>query len=203
MRWLAIKVTQYGHGVCSANGKPCDCQPGADEHEWAITEERDRSGQSDTSRFLVAGALQSLWVRTRQGMLAEAMPRLRERISGALTDSAGHVILESNSIVRFLRPDLYLSVLDYGTADFKESAREFLDRADGVLLHTESRELIPNWQNVSRKMFSGKPIFWIRHGNYTPPELINFVRERVVAELATDDTDERRLTFGRLSGGCK
>src|SRR5881392_1714032 len=66
--WTAMKITQYGHGICSANGEPCDCV--TDDHTRAITEEHDRSGETDTSRFLVAGAQRSLWVRTRQGMLA-------------------------------------------------------------------------------------------------------------------------------------
>ena len=113
--WTAMKITQYGHGICSANGEPCDCV--TDDHTRAITEEHDRSGETDTSRFLVAGAQRSLWVRTRQGMLAEAMPDIRRRIAGA-----ENVIMESNSVVRFLRPDLYLTVLDAGTADFKDSA---------------------------------------------------------------------------------
>ncbi len=182
-RWLAIKITQYGHGVCSANGEPCDCQPGADEHEWAITEERDGSGGSDSSRFLAAGASQSLWVRTRQGMLAEAMPRLRERITAAQLQGSENVIFESNSVMRFLQPDLYLSVLDYGTADFKTSAREFLDRADAVLLHAESRDLVPNWHNVSKKLFADTPVFWIRHGDYTPVDLISFVRKNLEPAL--------------------
>ncbi len=52
--WTAVKITQYGHGVCSANGAPCDCATA--DHSWAISEEKDRSGESDTSRFLVAGA---------------------------------------------------------------------------------------------------------------------------------------------------
>ena len=126
--WTAVKITQYGHGVCSANGEPCDCA--TDDHSWAITEERDRSGESDTSRFLVAGARRALWARTEQGRLAEAMPALRQRLEGA-----GNVIIESNSVLKFLRPDLYLTVLDPATADFKNSAREFLDRANAVILH--------------------------------------------------------------------
>src|SRR5512146_2250719 len=73
--WLAVKITQYGHGICSANGEPCDCVTA--DHASAITEERDRSGETDTSRFLVAGASRVLWVRTQQGFLAEAIPRLR------------------------------------------------------------------------------------------------------------------------------
>ncbi len=107
-----MKITQYGHGICSANGKLCDCA--TDDHSWAVTEERDRSGESDTSRFLVSGAARSLWVRTRQGMLAEAMPRVRQELA-----SAENAILESNSMMRFLRPDLYITVLDAATADFK------------------------------------------------------------------------------------
>ena len=70
--WTAVKITQYGHGICSANGEACDCSTG--DHSWAISEEHNRSGESDTSRFLVAGAKKVFWVRTEQGRLAEAMP---------------------------------------------------------------------------------------------------------------------------------
>src|SRR5512144_92188 len=76
--WTALKITQYGHGICSANGGACDCATA--DHLWAISEERDRSGESDSSRFLVAGAVRSFWVRTEQGRLAEAMPAVRARI---------------------------------------------------------------------------------------------------------------------------
>ena len=126
--WTAVKITQYGHGICSANGEACDCATG--DHSWAITEERNRTGESDTSRFLVAGASRVFWVRTEQGRLAEAMPTLRNRL-----ESARNVIIESNSVLKFLRPDLYLTILDPANADFKRSAQEFLDRADAVILH--------------------------------------------------------------------
>src|ERR1700746_944709 len=170
--WTALKITQYGHGICSAHGEPCDCV--TDEHTRATTEEHDRSGESDTSRFLVAGAKHSIWVRTRQGMLAEAMPDIRRRIAGA-----ENVIMESNSVVRFLRPDLYLTVLDAGTADFKDSAREFLDRADAVILHR--MEAAPKWNSVSLKPVVGRPLFFITPPNYVTPEIVSFVRERIAA----------------------
>ena len=170
LNWTALKITQYGHGICSANGEPCDCV--TDDHTRAITEEHDRSGESDTSRFLVAGARHSIWVRTRQGMLAEAMPDIRRRIAGA-----ENVIMESNSIVRFLRPDLYLTVLDAATADFKDSAREFMDRADAVILHrTETR---PQWNSVSLKPVAERPFFFITPPEYVTPEIVSFVRERL------------------------
>ena len=174
--WTAMKITQYGHGICSANGELCDCA--TDDHSWAVTEERDRGGESDTSRFLVSGAARSVWVRTRQGMLAEAMPRVRQELA-----AAENAILESNSVMRFLRPDLYLTVLDASTADFKLSAQEFLDRADAVILHKGADQV--SWTNVSLKPVAGKPMFRIEPPQYVTDELIAFVRERVRKQLAT------------------
>src|SRR5512144_49073 len=165
--WLAVKITQYGHGICSANGEPCDCVTA--DHASAITEERDRSGESDTSRFLVAGAKRVLWVRTQQGFLAEAMPRLRQEMA-----KANHVILESNSVMRFVKPDLYLVVLDPATEDFKGSSREYLDRADAVLLHAAAETA---WNGVSLKPVADRPVFRINPPQYVTPELVDFVRQ--------------------------
>ena len=169
--WTAMKITQYGHGVCSANGAPCDCA--TDDHSWAISEEKDRSGESDTSRFLVAGAARAFWVRTEQGRLAEAMPALRQRL-----ERARHVIVESNSVLKFLRPDLYLTVLDPGTEDFKTSAREFLDRAGGVILH-DGAKTGAGWQSVSLKPVAGRPVFRIAPPPYVTAEIVDFVRSSV------------------------
>jgi hypothetical protein len=171
--WTAVKITQFGHGVCSANGESCDCA--TDEHTQAISEEKSFAGDSDTSRFLVAGAKRSLWVRTKQGWLAEAMPDIRARLAGA-----GNVIIESNSVMKFLRPDLYISVLDFNTADFKDSAREFLDRADAVIVHSGGAQ--PAW-DVSLKLLRDKKTFSITPPQYVTPELVKFVRERVVRSL--------------------
>jgi hypothetical protein len=175
--WTALKITQYGHGVCSANGAPCDCA--TSDHSWAISEEHDRSGESDTSRFLVAGAARALWVRTEQGRLAEAMPALRERIA-----NAGNVIIESNSVLKFLPPDLYLTVLDPATADFKNSAREFLDRADAVILHASSGDAA--WQQVSLKPVADARVFRITPPPYVTPEIVEFVRFALLNRSVTD-----------------
>jgi hypothetical protein len=174
MHWTAVKITQYGHGICSANGEPCDCA--TDDHSWAMNEERDRSGESDSSRFLVSGAARSLWVRTRQGMLAEVMPRLRKELAGA-----ENAILESNSVMRFLRPDLYITVLDAANPDFKASAKEYLDRADAVIL--QNAALIGHadvWEKkISLKPIKEKAIFRITPPPYVTTEFIEFVRLRL------------------------
>jgi len=168
--WTAVKITQYGHGVCSANGEPCDCATG--DHSWAISEERSRSGESDTSRFLIAGAGRVFWVRTEQGRLAEAMPSLRKHL-----ENAHNVIIESNSVVKFLRPDLYLTILDPATSDFKTSAREFLDRADAVILHQDNGA--PAWESVSLKPVADRPTFRITPPPYVTSEMVEFVRRRL------------------------
>jgi hypothetical protein len=167
--WMALKITQYGHGVCSIDGEPCHCA--TDDHSWAISEELDRSGESDTSRFLAAGAARVWWVRTEQGRLAEAMPTVR----GKLAESK-NAIVESNSILKFLRPDLYLTVLDPATADFKRSAQEFLDRADAVILHqSETTELA--WREISLKPVARRPMFRISPPPYVTSQIVEFVRE--------------------------
>jgi hypothetical protein len=183
--WTAVKITQYGHGVCSANGAPCDCATA--DHSWAISEERDRSGESDTSRFLLAGAARALWVRTEQGRLAEAMPALRKRL-----DQSRNVIVESNSVLKFLRPDLYLTVLDPGTEDFKTSAQEFLDRASAVILHEDSTARGTAWQAVSLKPVANRPVFRIAPPPYITPEIVEFVRSSVPLAMKVDSSREAR-----------
>jgi len=166
--WTAVKITQYGHGICSANGEACDCATG--DHSWAISEEKARSGETDTSRFLLAGAARALWVRTEQGRLAEAMPALRSRI-----ESARNVIVESNSVLKFMHSDLYMTVLDPGTEDFKKSAQEFMDRAGAVILH-ERGNVDVAWERVSLKPVAGRPVFRITPPDYVTEEIVEFVR---------------------------
>ena len=176
-RWTAFKITQYGHGVCSLNGESCHCA--TDDHSWAISEEKDRSGESDTSRFLLAGAVRAWWVRTEQGRLAEAVPTIRRRIA-----EAENVILESNSILKFVRPDLYLTVLDPATPDFKRSAQEFLDRADAVILHSHNENGgNAAWTNVSLKPVAACPTFYIQPPDYVTEEIVDFVRSKVATKL--------------------
>ncbi len=177
MHWTAFKITQFGHGFCTADGEPCDCQ--TDEHTVAISEERDPAGGTDSARYLAAGAVRSFWVRTRIGNLAAAMPRLRKEFA-----AAENAIIESNSILGFLRPDLYLSVLDHATADFKDSARLFLDRADALLVHAGSEQLVPQWHGVSPRLLEGIPRFPIAPPEYVTDAVIAFVEKRLASVAA-------------------
>lgn len=171
MRWTAFKITQFGHGVCSANGEPCDCETA--DHTIAVSEERAGASGTDSARYLAAGALRSFWVRTRQGALAEAMPRIRKEL-----ERAENAVIESNSILRFLRPDIYLSVLDPTVEDFKDSARLYLDRADAVLV-PEGGLGRPEWKGVSLKLVDRTPVLAMRPPVYVTEEVVQFVAERI------------------------
>ena len=166
-RWTAVKITQFGHGVCSANGEPCDCETA--DHTIAVSEERDAGSGTDTSRYLAAGAARSFWVRTRQGQLSEAMPRVRRLLA-----EAENVIVESNSVLRFLQPDVSLSVLDPGVKDFKASAMRYLDRVDALIV-PEGAVFGDGWEGVSRKLVEGKRRFGFVPPVYCGPELVAFV----------------------------
>jgi molybdopterin-guanine dinucleotide biosynthesis protein len=169
--WTAIKITQFGHNVCSANGEPCDCQTA--DHTIAISEERDPATGTDSSRYLAAGAARSLWVRTRQGQLAEAMPILRREIV-----RSSNVVIESNSVLRFLKPDVYAAVLDPGIADFKPSSLRYLDRADAILMPAGASHT-PAWPGVSPALFAKVPTFLITPPIYFCPEFVSLVTEKL------------------------
>lgn len=169
-RWTAFKITQYGHGFCTADGKPCQCQTA--DSCVAVNEERDPATGTDTSRFLAAGAARSLWVRTRVGMLSEAMPRIHHEL--AVSENA---ILESNSILEFLIPDLYLTVLDPALADCKASAQRYFDYADAILVSSRTPTAPANFPQ------NGKPRFRIAPPDYLTVDLVEFVRARLAPKI--------------------
>lgn len=170
-RWTAFKITQYGHGFCTADGKPCQCQTA--DSCVSVSAERDAAGGTDTARFLAAGAARSIWVRTRMGMLAEAMPRIEQEIA-----RAENAILESNSILEFMKPDLYLSVVDPTVGDFKDSARRFLERADAVLWSAGPTAF--RWSGAQPSEPGDTPRYAIAPPDYVSEELIAFVRGRAL-----------------------
>jgi hypothetical protein len=184
--WIAGKITQYGHGVCAQNGENCDCAP--DEHICAISWEKRTDTGTDSARFLAAGARRSLWLRTKQGFLAEGMPLLREALRE--TDGHGesaHLILESNTLLQFMRPSLYLMVVHPGKADFKQSAQLQIARASAFVLRerlpdaVHGRENKPAWSGVPLPWLLAKPQFLQREGEPLPGGLARTVREMLGA----------------------
>ena len=114
------------------------------------------------------------------------MPAVR----GKLAES-GNAILESNSILKFLRPDLYLTVLDPATADFKKSAQEFLDRADAVILHQSETTDASVAQNLAETCGG------TTHVSHLSAGLCHAADHRIckAEDLTTEDTEDTEKTL--------
>jgi len=201
--WLAGKITQYGHGVCAQNGENCDCAPA--EHAVALDWESaivplTKLG-SDSARFLQAGAKRAFWLRTKQGYLAEGMPLLREALrsltwpqpetggviipllhseaAGRATAGGLNVIVESNSLLQFVKPSLYIMVFDAAREDFKDSARKMLARADVLVFRRgleQSDVARPPWLQLPAQLLREKPSLLQREGEPLPDPLIQLVK---------------------------
>ena len=172
-RWTAVKISRHIH----------QDSPGAAStliaagRGFVLTEEPGRTGDTDTARFVVAGAERVYWLRAEAGCLVGAMPHLRKIISAA---SDGDFIVESNGIVRWLTPDLYLVVLDFGVEEFKPSAQRTLHQASAFLLHRDREG--PLWRGVSLDTLPARPMLPMRPPQYVTPEIVEFVRRRLARE---------------------
>ncbi len=169
--WTAVKITQYGHGICSLDGESCSCDPG--EHGFVLTEEHERIGRGDTRRFLQSGARRSFWLRVRLGQLPRAFPALLRALRGE-----PWVMIESNSVLGHLDPALYLFVLDASQSDFKASARKYLERAD-ALVTLGSGGSGDAWPGIDPAILTSKPTFPLSRPDELSDELIDFVRQKL------------------------
>jgi hypothetical protein len=185
--WIAGKITQYGHGVCAQNGNDCDCAP--DEHICAIEWEAHPQSGTDSARFLAAGAKHSFWLRTKQGFLAEGLPLMRDALKQSLSspeEDSPPLILESNSLLQFLKPSLYFAVIDPAREDFKNSARVALDRADALVLRgsMDDPAATPSWIKLPANLLRTKPSVSQLEGEALPKPL-HVLIERVLQSPAS------------------
>jgi hypothetical protein len=173
--WIAGKITQYGHGVCAQNGENCGCAP--TEHVCAFDWEKDHAGETDSARFLKAGASRSFWLRTKQGYLAEGLPLLRDALAEITAGGAcwnGALIIESNSLMQFVVPSLYFAVIDPTKDDFKPSAQLALDRAQALVLRGQRGDHAPPaplWMKLPAQLMKEMPSVIQREGEQLPQPL--------------------------------
>jgi hypothetical protein len=160
--WTALKITQYGHGICSHDGKPCEC---ADPlHPVMISSESGAKPATDSGRYLASGARRAFWLRTAAGDLAEAMPRLR-----ALLSEGGNFIIESNSLIQVLRPDFYVLVVNGAKPDFKVSCQRVIDRVDMV---ADTSGAPWKWDGIPIGLLEKYPRCFAPAPDYFSPELV-------------------------------
>ena len=174
LQWTAVKLTQFGHGICSRAGTPCDCAVENPACPYEITAETGDPPHTDSARMLAAGAANALWVRVATGQLPVAMPAIRDALS-----EAGNVLFESNSIVDHLPPDVYLSVLNLDLADCKQSAARLATVADAFVL-TGNRSCPEPWERFDPSLLRRTPVFEAGPPTYCTAEIVSFVRKRLL-----------------------
>ncbi|KAF0144008.1 MAG: hypothetical protein FD156_2165 [Nitrospirae bacterium] len=101
-------------------------------------------GNKDTARLLKAGAENVLWVQSPAEGLQEVMPLAVTR----LLHLSG-IIIEGNSAIEFLKPDVVIFILGRDTGTLKKSAVKILDMADIILFEEEPSVKLP----VRKKKF--------------------------------------------------
>jgi hypothetical protein len=99
---------------------------------------------------------------------------LEEIASG--TNSSVHqaLIVESNSLMQFVKPSLYFAVIDPMKDDFKESAQLALDRASALVMRGEvagEAAPAPLWMRLPEKLMREKPSVLQREGENLPEPL--------------------------------
>ena len=152
--WLAVKITQHH----AENDDSTGCRA-----------ESQRTGDTDTSRYLAAGAARSFLLQANRAHFGEAMTELRPLMEGS-----ENVIIESNAVLEFIPAALAIFVLDPRRGDFKTSARRLLGAADAFVMR--SPLFVEKWRGVDVGMMRTKPFFLQPMRGPMPTSLRGFVR---------------------------
>ncbi|MGD0099236.1 MAG: hypothetical protein ABSC60_02700 [Acidobacteriota bacterium] len=159
--WTAAKISSHWH-MDSPTGEIC-----------VIHEERNREGESDSSRYLAAGAARSFWIRVKEERTEDAVQQFLP-----ILKSSPFLIIESNCVLQYIQPDLFIVVLRNDVEDFKNSARETLGRANAVVL-VNRHSSPPTWKSFVEEKTSGILLFTTPDPALLPPGLIDLVRSKI------------------------
>ncbi|MBI5204295.1 MAG: hypothetical protein HZA11_05190 [Nitrospirae bacterium] len=148
-RGQGVKKTKFNKDPHSL--EPCNTSWGAIKYTKtaiysSITDSLDILAQEnkDTARLLKAGAENVLWVQSPAEGLEEVMPLAVTR----LLHLSG-IIIEGNSAIEFLKPDVVIFIFGRDTGTLKKSAVKILDMADIILFEEEPSVKLP----VRKKKF--------------------------------------------------
>ena len=206
-QWIAGKITQYGHGVCARNGENCDCAPtdhvcaldwetqtntgtdsarflaaGASRAFWL----RTKQGYLAEGLPLLRQALSEIdeeiaapqGLRPAVSQVARPDRQVAAKSEGTASAARRAVIVESTSLMQFLKPSLYFAVLDPLKEDFKESAQLALDRAQALVLRGRvagDEPPAPLWMKLPARLLREKASVLQLEGEKLPEPLWELV----------------------------
>ncbi len=185
VEWIAGKITSYGdesypQGLESSVGAPTEqlCA-----WEWELRADQG----TDSARFLAAGANRSFQLRSKRGLLAECLPLLHQALRGLNPESQASesrrkaLIVESNSLMLFVKPSLYFAVIDPDKEDYTDSAQSSLDCATALVLRRGAAQddATPAslWMNVPAQLLQMRPSVLQRIGEPLPRPLVSLIHQ--------------------------
>lgn len=141
---IAVKITIIKGETrgCPRGGEGCGVCTSLDR-DYLINEEKNRSGEKDTSKLLQAGAEKVLWLRVRENAVHQGLEALLK-----LLPTNEPVICESNSIVQYINPGLFLLLKARGEEKKKKSALSVENRAD-LIIETDPRRADFDFDRIS------------------------------------------------------
>jgi hypothetical protein len=158
LSWAAVKVTSHQHGT--------------GEDLW---EELDVRSGKDTGRYLAAGARRAFLIAgVTDSQAAELVAEARSRAS-----LCNALLVESNRISAGMITNqgetaVSVAVLSREEAEWKPSLRQCAERVDALVL---ADGLSPEGL---ASPFLRKPVFSLGVGQWSVPELVRFVRGRLL-----------------------
>jgi len=101
--------------------------------------------------------------------MAEAIPKLQN-----VLQSSEYSILESNSVMEFIQPRLFVVVVDPAQQEFKGSALRFLERAHAIV----ARGFVSPaaWNGRGKRIAASAPVFIQPIGEPLPAGLLALIR---------------------------
>ncbi|TAN45927.1 MAG: hypothetical protein EPN22_00855 [Nitrospirae bacterium] len=100
----------------------------------------------DTGRMLSAGASEVQWVRCPRREIPETIPIAMSRLS-----RLDCVVVEGNSAIEFLKPDIVIFLLGFSRSKSKPSAFSALKNADIVLIPEGCEDALKDYPEIEKK----------------------------------------------------
>jgi hypothetical protein len=179
----ALHSTLFRHLFEKRSGETArDREPQASSSIW---EDTVRGEDTDTSRYLSAGARRAFLLTATDGELTGPLNQLWPRFGRGT-----NIVLESNSVVHHVRADVCLLIHAVAERalplpERKPSFIAALRHADAMVAHARADEVIPDGLCLAlpepdpEQPMSPKPIFHLRALERVSPELLAWLRQRL------------------------
>ena len=166
--WAAVKIAPHLH-------QPEKCELTGSGSGWRLWKQTAPDNDSDTARFLSAGAKIALLLQANDPSQPMAAAALQRELEGH-----SHVVIESGHIVDFIRPDLFLMLVSASREDMKPWFERRVVQADMLLVEGEIERLPIELQQLIRD----KPTFELRLPVRKHDPWMEAVAERIGAKSA-------------------